>query len=126
MTASEILRRLDKETTAGPWRHVEKGRVFNAHHLVTEGYVAYPGGDDPEDETPETLAAEALTERTGKMIATLRNALPALADLVAAVESIKDFACHWQPTHPKATDPTCPPCIASRALAALRERLVKP
>ena len=83
---ADQLRRLHEEATPGPWEHVEKGRVFNARHLVTAGYVAYPGGNDPEDETPETLAAEALTERTGVLIATLRNALPALADLVEAVE----------------------------------------
>jgi hypothetical protein len=110
-----VLRRLHEEATPGPWRHVEKGRVFNDHHLVTEGYVKYPGDDDPEDETDETLAAEALTARTGVMIAALRNALPALADLVAEVEANhEDHA-----VVPIATcrDPLC------RVYAALRERL---
>jgi hypothetical protein len=31
---SAVLRRLHEEATPGPWRHVEKGRVFNDHHLV--------------------------------------------------------------------------------------------
>lgn len=105
---AEQLRRLHREATQGPWRHVEMGRVFNAKHLVTEGYVAYPGGDDPEDETPETLAAEALTERTGVAIATMFNALPALAELVASCEER-----HAGESGNRLAD----------ALAALRERL---
>ena len=110
---AERLRKLHEEATPGPWEHVEKGRVFNARHLVTAGYVAYPGGNDPEDETPETLAAEALTERTGVLIASLRNALPALADIVEAVEA-EDAA---KPNHPRHACPLC------RALAALRAAL---
>lgn len=107
---AEALRRLHREATPGPWHHVEKGRVFNAKHLVTEGYVAYPGGNDPEDETPETFAAEALTERTGVAIATVFNALPALADIVAAVERHNGRCPYLQ-------------CALCSALAALREQL---
>lgn len=124
---ADRLRRLHEEATPGPWRHVEKGRVFNAKHLVTEGYVAYPRGhdSDEDDETPETRAAEALTERTGVIIATLRNALPALADLVEAGESTTCETCRGaghisvrgydEPV--PCTDPLC------RALAALRAAL---
>ena len=110
---ADQLRRLHEEATPGPWEHVEKGRVFNARHLVTEGYVAYPRGhdSDEDDETPETRAAEALTERTGVIIATLRNALPALADLVEAVEY--DMQGHRA---------NCS-CDDHRALAALRAAL---
>lgn len=117
--ASAQLRKLHEEATPGPWHHAEKGRVFNAHHLVTAGYVVYPE-DDPEDETPETLAAERLTERTGEMIALLRNALPALADLAEAVEA-EHSRCHGYPSRPD-TVATChhPLC---RALAALVARL---
>lgn len=116
MSATEplsALRRLHEEATPGPWRHVEKGRVFNDHHLVTEGYVAYPGGDDPDDETPETLAAEVLTKRTGVAIATVFNALPALANLVKAVEQEPCSKCGWT-REPCQETPLC------RALAALR------
>jgi len=67
-----------KAARVGPWKHVEMGRVFDAHALVTAGYVKYPGDDDPEDETPETLAAEKLTEDTGKFIAHAREDVPAL------------------------------------------------
>lgn len=116
---ADRLRRLHEEATPGPWRHVEKGRVFNAKHLVTEGYVAYPRGhdSDEDDETPETLAAEALTERTGVAIATVFNALPALADLVYAVERDVEFL--------RAVKDVNESKPLFRALAALRAALAK-
>lgn len=54
----------------------------------------------------------------------LRNALPALADLVKFVEALADDnACHWQPMHERGERADCVGCCASGALAALRERL---
>lgn len=90
MSASKTLalieetRSLDKAATPGPWTHTERGRVFVPKHLITEGYVAYPGGNDPDEETPETLAAEALTERNGELIARYRTLAPKLADALEA------------------------------------------
>ena len=73
---------------------------------------------DMRAETHEGMAAN------GRLVAVLRNALPALADLVKFVESIADDnACHWQPMHERGERADCVGCCASGALAALREQL---
>ena len=78
LDAVEALHTAAEMARPGPWKHVEKGRVFDSEALVTAGYTRYYGGDDPEEETPETMAAEAGTDAVGEFIAATITTVPAL------------------------------------------------
>ena len=115
--ASATLRRLHEEATPGPWAIVQRPGV--TIEAVLDGLprevVSISGqaaSFDMRAETPEIMAAN------GRAVMTLRNALPALADLVAAVEWLAE-------TWPLPVEPVedCDNCRVRAALAALRERL---
>ena len=98
MSASERLAALDEAMTAGPW-------AFDGIHTI--GAPDFPG--NKEIAIVNGFHHRRMTNAAA--IAALRNALPALQALVAAVELE-----HRWPDHLS----SCPGC---RALATLDERL---
>lgn len=116
--ASVALRRLDREATAGPWTYDGIAFLFGP-----EGQMVADDGSNAGTIEMRGIGACLPLDRNAALITTLRNALPALADLVEAAEAIDGGTCNWQPMHEKGKHPGCPPCVAHRALDALRERL---
>lgn len=113
--ASATLRRLHEEATPGPWAIVQRPGV--TIEAVLDGLprevVSISGqaaSFDMRAETPEIMAAN------GRAVMTLRNALPALADLVAAAERSTREGCPGEYSG-VCEEPLC------RALAGLREVL---
>lgn len=132
--ASALLRKLDREATAGPWALDTREPLDFVLWGPAGEAVGNIGGlcvpvltDDDVAADPEIRRIVEAERCDITLIANLRNALPALADLVEETETIDGGTCNWQPMHEKGKHPGCPPCVAHRALAALRERLgVKP
>lgn len=116
--ASAALRRLDREATAGPWTYDGIAFLFGpASEMVADD------GSNAGTIEMRGVGACLPLDRNAALITTLRNALPALADLVKAAEFIEGSGHHWQPIHSEGSDATCPACIAHVAIANLRAKL---
>jgi hypothetical protein len=117
---SRVLRRLHEEATPGPWEADIKQPldcVVWGPGKRRDGFVANIGSAmvpviENEENEPEAMRLVFDAERADTvLIATLRNALPALADLVEETEA--EYAGHRE---------GCT-CTMHGLLAALRERL---
>lgn len=110
---SQVLRRLHEEATPGPWRDAMLGGLRPGEGKI----IAVVSGEGDEwrpvayfcDNHGQGEASDVEANRP--LIATLRNALPALADLVEETEA--EYAGHRE---------GCT-CTMHGLLAALRERL---
>ena len=116
---AETLRRLHREATPGPWRDAMLGGLRPGEGKI----IAVVSGEGDEwrpvayfcDNHGQGEASDV--EGNRPLIVTLRNALPALADIVAEVEANHE-------DHAVVPIDRCRESLC-RSLAALREQLGK-
>lgn len=88
MSAADRLRQLDQAATPGPWKE-HRSQDHGVHVLAPEAIPHMIGG---EPLNRSVAIAEPAWSANAAVIATVRNALPAIADIIDWVYAVKRAA----------------------------------